>query len=174
MKYPAVIKVEVSEKEFTKYYNKYSNLVYHVLSLYDLDNDMKEDMAMYVLCQIPRIIKKYKYHKANLSTYIGNQVHFIVKHIRTYGYQVKDKIIYTNNIDSFVTRDSITDIYKFDMKLVKRLLTEEEYDLIFTVYVMGKTILQYSKIAKISYCYAKEKHKAIIDKLKVLTEDYFK
>lgn len=175
MKSPNVVKVEVSEEVFKEYYYKYRNLIYLVISKYKLDPFVAEDVALYMFCKIPSLIQKFDSSRGKFTTYITLVTRTVILHALKEGdFHTLNSTEFNFDFDNLVDETTLPAPYNFTMKFVERLLNEEEYELIFTVFVMNKTIKQYAKEKNVCYSTMKKRYTVCLAKLRRLTEDYFK
>ena len=172
MKSPAVCKVDVSEEEFMEYYYKYRTVVYSILWEYKLDPVVAEDIALHVFCKLPSLYKKYDINKGSFVTYICLYTKSVIYHAFLRKDKYEDKRIILKDIDELVDENTKDSFSTFKIKFLKDYLNEEEYTLIYSIYVLGMTLKEYAINNKIGYSTVRKKHNLLIDKIRKKMIDY--
>ena len=167
-------KIEKNKQRIAAYYDKYKNLVYCIMKEYKLDPIVAEDIALNLFCRIPSLAKKYDSSKGKFTTYLCTVIrNTIIKALNEKDSYIEHRTL-RYDIEEMVDEKTLPKPYNFTMSTVKSLLTEQEYDLIFNVYVTNQTLKEYAAEKKLGYSTIKMHHTLIIEKLRRLTEDFFK
>lgn len=171
MKIKDPVKVRVSERVFMFYYRKYNKLVFSILSSYtQLSRSDREDIAVMIFSAIPDLAMRFDQRKAKLSTYIAAATK---NYANSY---LKNKLVeeLPLYIDPSELVDETTLVSKSEFKIsvLEKYLEPDEYKLIFMLYCMNITLVNYCKMVGCTRAVARYKHKLVLEKVKKIIDYY--
>ena len=173
MKIPSIFKVEVSEEEFMRYYYKYRLLVYSIIREFKLNSDLVEDIALSIFSRFPSILEKYDPSRASFSTYLGMVTKSTVIHALTHSdyYETHRVLFFDDELEKLLDIDYSTK-YKFKIEHLKDMITEDEYDLIYSIYVLNYKLKEYALLRGMGYSTVRKKHTLLIKKIRKKIYDF--